>query len=144
MTFTPQARAVGRAGLLGLLLGVVILGVGGRILMRIIALAAFGAGGFSVGGTIEVVLAGGLFGALAGLAFPLLPRRLGRWRPMGHAGTVFLVIALCSGAARSAAGSIAMPGRMLALLPFAGLILLHSHLLARFDRQDSVNSPSTV
>jgi hypothetical protein len=141
VTFTPHAHAAGRAGLLGLLLGVVILGIGGRVLMRIVAVATSGTGGFSLGGTLEVVLAGALFGGLAGLFLPLFPGDLGRWRPVLHAAAVCVVIGMLSGAARSAAGTIPWPTRALVLIPFAGLVLLHSYLVAALSGPRGSRAP---
>lgn len=65
----------------GIGLGALILGVGGRISMRLIAEATTGSGGFSVGGTMTVVFLGvvsGAFGALILLAARALLRR---WSP---------------------------------------------------------------
>lgn len=54
--------------------GLVILGVGGRIAMRIIAIVAGQAPGFSVGGTLDVVLVGGMWGAPGGSIALMLER----------------------------------------------------------------------
>jgi len=60
------ARRLGTALLAGAVVGLVILGVGGRIAMRVIAIVAGQAPGFSVGGTLAVVLLGGMWGAPGG------------------------------------------------------------------------------
>ena len=69
MQFYP--RNYGIATVLGALLGALILGVGGRSLMRLIAVVAGITTGFSWGGSWEVVLLGVITGALAGLFYPL-------------------------------------------------------------------------
>lgn len=59
-------------GLLGgALTGVIILGIGGRLLMRSIMLMAGGEGGFSWGGSLEVVLLGLIVGLISGGVFSL-------------------------------------------------------------------------
>ena len=68
MQFYP--RNYGIATVLGALLGALILGVGGRSLMRLIAVVAGISTGFSWGGSWEVVLLGVITGALAGLFYP--------------------------------------------------------------------------
>jgi hypothetical protein len=58
--------------LLGAGVGLVVLGVGGRIAMRAIALAGNTPPGFTVGGTATVVLLGAASGAGGGLLYTLL------------------------------------------------------------------------
>jgi hypothetical protein len=123
--------AAGRSAVLGLATGVVVLGIGGRALMRIIALAGGTSTGFSLGGSLEVVAAGALYGAVGGALFPYLPERLGPLRTVLHAGALFLLTALTSDAARGAAAAIRFPGRLLALLSFGMLLLGYSAVLAR-------------
>jgi hypothetical protein len=108
-----------------------MLGVGGRVLMRAIALATGTPAGFSLGGSLEVVAAGALYGALSGALLPFVPARLGPWRSAGHAAGLFILIALTSDAARGAAASIDLPARILALLPFGALLLVYSMALVR-------------
>ena len=60
--------------LIGGLVGTIILGLGGRLLMRIIMLMSGGAGGFSMGGSLEVVAFGGMVGAMSGVAFVILQK----------------------------------------------------------------------
>ncbi len=60
--------------------GLVFLGVGGRIAMRVIAILAAQAPGFSVGGTLDVVLLGGLWGAPGGPIALVLERFVTRPR----------------------------------------------------------------
>jgi membrane associated rhomboid family serine protease len=124
-------------------LGALVLGIGGRVLMRIIALANGSPGGFSVAGSLEVVAAGALFGALGGLILLVIDRaRLYRRRALILAAALFLIIGLASDAARGAASRIPAPGRWLALGAFAGLLLLYSMLLLRLARRTSSDSGS--
>lgn len=91
-------------------LGAIVLGIGGRVLMRIIALANGSAGGFSIAGSLEVVAAGALFGALGGLVLLILDRaRLHRRRAVILTVALFLIIGLASDAARGAASRIPAP-----------------------------------
>jgi hypothetical protein len=60
--------------LLGIVLGLPILGIGGRVAMRVIAHAASNAPSFSLGGTMTVVGLGALSGAAGGLIYALLAR----------------------------------------------------------------------
>ena len=53
--------------MLGAALGAIVLGVGGRVVMRLIALATAVPAGFSVGGTVTVVALGAVSGAAGGL-----------------------------------------------------------------------------
>jgi uncharacterized glyoxalase superfamily protein PhnB len=126
----PLLRTLGQATLVGMVSGAVVLGVGGRLLMHVIALVTRGSGGFSIGGSLEVLAAGALFGAVGGLLQPFMPARLGRLRALAHAGALFLLIALTSDAARGAASSIGTPARFPVLLAFAGLLIAYSLLLS--------------
>ncbi len=62
-----------RHALIGLfaggVIGAVVLGVGGRLVMRVVVIMAGGSAGFSVGGTLEVVTFGVLVGAVAGVGY---------------------------------------------------------------------------
>jgi hypothetical protein len=60
--------------LLGVALGLPILGIGGRIAMRVIAHATNVQPGFSFGGTMTVVGLGAVSGAAGGLIYALLAR----------------------------------------------------------------------
>ena len=80
MTAGGGARRLGTALLAGAVVGLVILGVGGRIAMRIIAIVAGQAPGFSVGGTLDVLLLGALWGAPGGPIVLALPRLIARQR----------------------------------------------------------------
>lgn len=62
--------------ILGLGLGLTILGIGGRIAMRGVAVWSGQPGGFSLGGTLTVVGLGAFSGGVGGLAFVGLRRLL--------------------------------------------------------------------
>lgn len=86
MTFVaaPRWRILVEPWLVGLLLGAgvgfVVLGVGGRVAMRAIALANNTPPGFSVGGTATVVFLGLASGVGGGLLYALLYRLMPRRR----------------------------------------------------------------
>ena len=62
---------IGRGAAIGL---VVLLGIGGRLLMRVIALMEGRPPLFTVGGSLTVVMDGTIAGALAGMFYGLLWR----------------------------------------------------------------------
>lgn len=66
-TFDPLA---------GIALGLAILGIGGRIAMRVIAHATYAAPSFSLGGTMTVMLMGAVSGAAGGVIYAVLARFL--------------------------------------------------------------------
>jgi uncharacterized BrkB/YihY/UPF0761 family membrane protein len=80
----PRWRLVAEPWLFGLLLGagvgLVVLGVGGRIAMRAIALGSNTPPAFSIGGTVTVVFLGALSGVGGGLLYALLHRVVPRPR----------------------------------------------------------------
>ncbi|HEY7411593.1 MAG TPA: hypothetical protein VII13_12655 [Vicinamibacteria bacterium] len=69
-------RRLLRGGLAGALAGALVLGLGGRAVMRAIALRAGAATGFSLGGTLDVVAFGLLTGVAAGAAWGWLRPRV--------------------------------------------------------------------
>jgi hypothetical protein len=62
--------------LIGIALGLTILGIGGRIAMRVIAHATYAAPSFSLGGTMTVVFMGAVSGAAGGVIYAVLARVL--------------------------------------------------------------------
>lgn len=78
--------------LLGTIAGVIILGVGGRVAMRGIALYTGQAPGFSLGGSLTVIALGAVCGAGGGLLFVVV-RRFFRNR-LVRAGIFWTLIAL--------------------------------------------------
>ena len=69
-----------RAGLTGTVAGVFILGLGGRLVMRLIALLLHQATHFGIVPSLGILLIGGIIGTLAGLVYGLIPQQ--RW--FGH------------------------------------------------------------
>lgn len=70
----------------GVLAGALVLGVGGRLVMRGIALMAGGPPSFELAGSLEVVALGAIIGAQAGLVYGLAaPHLPGRWWVQGIA-----------------------------------------------------------
>jgi len=65
--------------LYGTVLGTLILGVGGRVAMRVIAMATSGTTGFSFGGTMTVVFLGAAAGAVTGVILAVTRAGLARW-----------------------------------------------------------------
>lgn len=63
-------------GLLGVAIGTIVLGVGGRISMRALAHVQGQTPGFSLGGSATVVFLGAVFGLAGGLWFAVLRRAL--------------------------------------------------------------------
>jgi hypothetical protein len=74
---------------LGAAVGAVFLGVGGRIAMRIFALMEGREPGFSIGGTLPVILMGAIWGSLGGLLL-WLGRRYFRRSPIAR-GMLFWI-----------------------------------------------------
>lgn len=63
---------LGAALATGAVLGATIGGAGARIAMRVVALLGDGQPGFTAGGTLAIVIIGGVLGVLGGLGFALL------------------------------------------------------------------------
>lgn len=113
-------RLLARGAVAGAVAGTLILGVGGRLVMRIMALLfSPEPPEFSWGGSLDVIGAGAMYGTLAGLLREPLARRLPR-RAVGPAlGVVtYLGIALVSRAAKDAAASVPAPPRLVGLVLF--------------------------
>lgn len=92
-----MSRAL-RAGIATILwgwaLGTLLLGVGGRVAMRIIAEATTGVSGFSLGGTFTVIFLGAMSGALAGLILLVARVLFRRWPPAPTVAFWLLLLAL--------------------------------------------------
>ena len=82
MQITPRLRANGKTLLWGIGLGTLILGLGGRVAMRIIAESTTGASGFSLGGTATVVFLGLGSGVAGALILVVARHFFWRWRPV--------------------------------------------------------------
>ncbi len=98
------------AGFPGGLLGGLVLGLGGRLVMRLIALAAGLPPGFSLGGSVEVFLTGFFIGLPAALVYAAVRQLIpgpGLWRGAAFGALLFVMLVLFPlPAARSAAGSV--------------------------------------
>jgi hypothetical protein len=74
--------------------GAVFLGVGGRLVMHAFALATARSGSFTLGGSLNVVLAGAIAGAIGGLLFAMIERFMPKrvWlRGVLFAGTCYVI-----------------------------------------------------
>lgn len=114
--------------LAGAVSGAIVLGIGGRLAMRVVAVAAGYGGAFSFGGTIEIVLAAAVYGAIGGVALVALSPWLGVWGRGITAGLGIFALGLgVSQAARSAADTVPDQARR-ALVLFALLFLVYGVL----------------
>ena len=82
MRLTPRQRGTILTLLWGVLLGCLVLGVGGRVAMRIIAEETTGTSGFSLGGTATVVFLGLASGLLGAVILVVARHFLWRRRPL--------------------------------------------------------------
>lgn len=124
---------------LGALLGAILLGAGGRIIMRLLTLHDGREPGFSLGGSAEIVAYGAIVGLLSGAAYGALP---GRWKKhwvlVGAAwGGLSYLAALLTLPAHIA--QTAAPFRDIMVfvhLAFGGSFLAFGLALARLRRRD--------
>jgi len=72
-----MVKHLARAGLTGTVVGILILGLGGRLVMRLIALLLHQDPHFGIVPSLGIVLIGGILGTLAGLVYGLIPQQ--RW-----------------------------------------------------------------
>ena len=77
----PRTRAALATLRWGALIGLVVLGIGGRVAMRIIAESTTGSGFFSIGGTFTVVAMGVLSGTAGAVLLLLARTTVWRWPP---------------------------------------------------------------
>ena len=84
------------APLLGAAIGTPVLGVGGRLAMRAIALASGAPGAFTLEGTMTVVLLGAVSGAAGGLMYAVAQRVLPRvgWARLTLFFTMLVLVTL--------------------------------------------------
>ena len=126
--------------LAGLSTGLVVLGIGGRIAMRVIALAEGAEPEFSLGGTAIVLLALTLMPAPCGALFATLSIRLPGRGPVKGAvfGTALVLVVLAAAMARAggevelSAGTLTGAGLFGALIVAWGAALPAA--IARWDR----------
>ena len=64
-----MVRQLARAALAGMVAGVIVLGLGGRLAMRAVALLIHQAPHLGVGASLGILLIGGILGAVAGIAY---------------------------------------------------------------------------
>ncbi len=120
-------RSVGVGTLAGLIAGVLVLGISGRIAMRVVALRAGEEPSFSIGGTLAVLAALGVLSAPLGLAFVAWSRflpRAGVWGGAGFGIVLFILVAGLTIVRRGGAGDLAnhwVSGSAL----LGGLLVLH-------------------
>jgi hypothetical protein len=128
----PVLRTI-LAGLLGgMISGTLVLGIGGRILMRGIAIMAGGSGNFSWGGSLEVVFLGSLIGlisgAFMGLSLQFAMRNKLIWGLLQGFLAYLMVLVLPIGGKAAAKG---FPDLQVTIhLIFGGLFLLYGILAA--------------
>jgi len=67
-----SARRIVLGALTGAALGALFLGLGGRIVMRLLALLIARDGDFSVGGSLEVIAYGAIVGSVSGATYAVL------------------------------------------------------------------------
>lgn len=72
-----MVKQAGRAALAGMVVGVIVLGLGGRVAMRFVALLIHQAPHLGVGATLGILLIGGILGTLSGAAYGVILQR--RW-----------------------------------------------------------------
>lgn len=98
------------AAVLACIGGGLVLGIGGRLVMLLIALAADITPGFSLGGTAEVLATGFIIGIPAGLFFIAVRKHIrvpGLWKGGLFGGILFLILVLIPPpAARSAVAGV--------------------------------------
>lgn len=90
-----MGKRIARAGLAGFLIGILVLGLGGRLAMRLVAILIHQTTHFGFGATLGIIVIGGVLGTLAGLAYGIM---IERTVPMNAAakgtlyGTVLFVV----------------------------------------------------
>ncbi|HUE79517.1 MAG TPA: hypothetical protein VMN38_07790 [Sphingomicrobium sp.] len=143
MTQYALRTAVG--ALIGATLGALFLGVGGRIVMRLLAIMISRDPAFSIGGTFEVATYGAIVGSVSGAAFalcrPILP---GRWWAQGamlaalaYAGTIATLPAHIADTARPFAGQMTT-----VLLLFGFCFALFGLAMARLSSSGTSPAPA--
>ena len=72
-----MGKQIGRAALAGMVVGVTVLGLGGRLAMRFVALLIHQVPHLGLGASLGILLIGGILGTLAGAAYGVTLQR--RW-----------------------------------------------------------------
>lgn len=130
----PYIKNIAVGTLAGLISGTLILGIGGRLVMRAIAIMAGGSGRFSWGGSLDVVLLGTIIGvcsgAFMGLSLPFAMRNKMIWGLLQGLLAYLMVLALPIDGKGAAQG---FPQFKVAVhIFFGGLFLLHGIAAAFF------------
>jgi len=124
------------------------LGLGARIVMRVIAWSAGLPGSFSSGGSLEVVVFGALIGWPVGLTFYALRHRIRSrlpWPGLLLGGGLFLAFALVPpGSARSALAGTPDPPLLTGLLFLILFLLFGASLEWRWARWRRRRGPLTI
>ena len=93
-----MGKRIARAGLAGFLLGILVLGVGGRLAMRFVAVIIHQTPHFGIGASLGIVLIGGILGLLSGVVYGMLLERSwpthSSWKGFGYGTLVFAVLVL--------------------------------------------------
>ena len=104
----------------GTLLGLLILGVGGRLLMRVVAHMEGRAPAFTPEGSLAVVFYGGLAGAFSGLVYYVLARFVNK--PWLRTAAFILICGLI--ALRGVSGLLPVPQLMFVALALVYLVIM--------------------
>jgi hypothetical protein len=72
-----MGKQLARAALAGMVVGVLVLGLGGRLAMRLVALLTRQIPHFGIGASLGILVIGGILGTLAGVIYGLILQR--RW-----------------------------------------------------------------
>lgn len=120
---------------LGSLLGALVLGVGGRAVMRLLTYYDGRDPGFSWGGSLEIILYGAIVGAVSGALYAAASRHLGvnrhilgaAWGLLTYIGTVATLPSHIADTAAPFAGII-----VIVHVAFAAVFLVFGWLLTRY------------
>jgi hypothetical protein len=125
-----QRKLVAITVLLGFATGLLVLGIGGRVVMRVLTVTLEEPPRFTIVGTLEVIGAGGAWGALTGPVLLLLDRMRAHvdWAVGPTFGALVLILAfLAVGLVLGFGGRIVAPTTfiLLAAILFPALFLVH-------------------
>jgi hypothetical protein len=126
--------------LVGVLSGVIFLGIGGRVVMRGLAVAVGRSTDFGLGATAGIVLIGGVLGLIGGVVFALVAGRLpGSAAAKGVLfGTAFLAVLIPLQPAAVQEEIEAFRGHLvLATICFWVIFALYGFTLAKFARRST-------
>ena len=74
-------KRLGRAALTGAIVGVLVLGIAGRLAMRLVALLTRQSTHFGIEASLGIILIGGILGTLSGAVYGLIPHHWWAGRP---------------------------------------------------------------